>query len=306
MTSYAGVDLGATHVRAQVTDADGAPLGEERRDTPQSDGAAIERAVAATLRAACVDAGVGPADVAAAGVGSMGPLDREAGAVVGPTNVPAERVAVVVAVRRVVDCPVALRNDAVAAAVGERAFADAPPDLVYLTLSTGVGAGAVVDGHVLNGARGNAGEVGHFVVEPDGRPCGCGGRGHWEAYCSGESIPAVARDLARGETALDLDDLDAAAVFAAAGDDPLADRVLDRVATYNAIGVADLVHAFAPALVSVGGAVALHNEALVLDPIRERLDRHLAVPAPDVRATPLGADAGLRGAVACAMRIHKG
>lgn len=306
MAHYAGVDIGATHLRVQVTDTDGVVLGNERRATPQADGPAIERAVAATIDAACTTADVPPASLAAVGIGSMGPLDREAGVVVGPPNVPAERIEVVAAARHVVDCPVTLHNDATAAVVGERAFTDAPENSVYLTVSSGIGAGAVVDGHVLEGSRGNAAEVGHFVVDPDGRRCGCGGCGHWEAYCSGKAIPSVARDLARGETALDLDRLDAAAVFAAAGEDPLADRVLDQVATYNAVGVAGLVHAFAPDLVSFGGSVARHNEALVLDPVRERLDEHLAVPAPDLRVTPLGGDAVLRGAVACALRSHKG
>lgn len=306
MAHYAGVDVGATHLRVQVTDGDGVTLGEERRATPSADGPAIERAVATTFDTACTTAGVPPASIVAVGIGSMGPLDREAGVVVEPPNVPADRIEVVDAVRRVASCPMTLHNDAVAAVIGERAFTDAPENTVYLTISSGIGAGAVVDGHVLEGSCGNAAEVGHFVVEPDGRRCGCGGRGHWEAYCSGEAIPAVARGLDRGETDLDLDGLDAAAVFAAAGEDPLADRVLETVTRYNVVGVAGLVHAFAPELVSVGGSVARHNESLVLDPVRERLADHLAVPAPDLRLTPLGEDAVLRGAVACALRSHKG
>lgn len=305
MACYAGVDLGATHLRAQVTDDEGTVLGEERRATPQGDGASIERAVAATLDAACDSARATATRLVAVGIGSMGPLDRDAG-VVFPPNVPADRVEVVAAVRRVVNCPVTLHNDAVAAVIGERAFTDAPENTVYLTLSSGIGAGAVVDGHVLEGARGNAAEVGHLVVDPDGRSCGCGGWGHWEAYCSGEAIPDLARDLARGETSLDLDGLDAAAVFAAAGEDPLADRVLSTVARYNVVGVAGVVHAFAPDLISVGGSVARHNEEHVLGPVRERLPDNLAVPAPELRVTPLGGDAVLRGAVACALGSHKG
>jgi glucokinase len=301
MSHYAGVDLGATNLRAQVVDAEATPRGENRCPTPRAAGAEIEAAVVTALEAACTDAGIAPDALAAVGIGSMGPLDRAAG-VVSPANVPAERVELVAAVESIVDCPVVLHNDAVAGAIAERHFAGAPENTVYLTVSSGIGAGAVVDGHVLEGARGNAAEVGHFVVEPGGRPCGCGGRGHWEAYCSGTAIPDLVRDHA-GEvtTALDLATLDAADVFAAAGEDPLADRVLELVATYNTLGVADLVHAFAPDLVSVGGAVARHNEGLVLDPIRERLPAHLAVPTPELRLTPLGDEAVLRGAVAAVL-----
>jgi len=222
--------------------------------------------------------------------------------------VPADRIDVVAAVETTVDCPVTLHNDAIAAVLAERRFADAPENTVYLTVSTGIGAGAVVDGAVLEGARGNAAEVGHVVVDPDGRACGCGGHGHWEALCSGAAIPDVARERHDAGMATDLDpeDLTAADVFAAADEDPLADDVLERVARYNTLGVANLVHAYAPDLVSVGGAVARNNEALVLDPVRERLSDHLAVPVPTLRCTPLGDRAVLRGAVAAALRNHKG
>jgi glucokinase len=303
MAHYAGIDLGATNLRAQVVADDGGPLGEDRRRTPGTR-EGIEAAIREALGAACTAAGLDPDDLAAVGVGSMGPLDRDAGAVVGPSNVAADRVAVVAAVESVVDCPVVLHNDAIAAAIGEQFFTDAPPNAVYLTLSSGVGAGAVVDGHVLEGHRGNAAEVGHFVVEPGGRACGCGGHGHWEAYCSGSAIPRFARERHRAgvATALDLDGLTAADIFAAP-DDSLAADVLDRVAEYNVQGVAALSHAYAPELVSVGGAVARNNESLVLDPVCERLAAHLAVPAPTVRLTPLGDAAVLRGAVATALRL---
>lgn len=302
MAHYAGLDLGATNLRAQVVAADGAPRGEERRRTPAG-GDAIERAVVDALEAACSAAGVGTGDLSAVGIGSMGPLDRDAGVVVAPPNAVADRIELVAAVESAVDCPVVLHNDAIAGAIGERYFADAPSNAVYLTLSSGIGAGAVVDGHVLEGHRGNAAEVGHFVVEPGGRPCGCGGRGHWEAYCSGESIPEFARERHRAgiETDLDPDGLTAADVFAAP-DDPLAADVLERVEAYNVQGVAALTHAYAPELVSVGGAVARNNPSRVLDPVRDRLQDHLAVPAPSLRVTPLGDAAVLRGAVAAALR----
>lgn len=299
---YAGIDLGATNLQAQVTDATGSVLGTDTQQTPGDGGGAIEDRVRACLGAACDDAGIAPAALAGVGIGAFGPLDQSAGAIVAPPNVPADRIEVVAAVEDLVDCPVILENDAVAGAHGEQAFADAPANAVYLTLSTGVGAGAIVDGRVLQGTGGNAAEIGHVVVQPDGRPCGCGGRGHWEAYCSGRAIPGVAMDLhERGITTdLDVDDLAAADVFAAAGEDPLADAVIDRVGTYNTIGVAAIVHAYAPEVISIGGAVARHNESLVLDPIRERLADHLAIPAPTVRITPLGDRAVLRGAVAIA------
>jgi|GEM_PF-4394222 len=150
-------------------------------------------------------------------VAAVGPLDHDVGASVEPVNVSAgvDRIPLVDPLGTLVSTDrLHLHNDATAGAIGERFFGDGETDLVYLTLSTGIGAGAVVDGHVLSGWGGNAVEVGHATVVPGGRPCGCGGAGHWEAYCGGANVPAYARDLHDGEaTRLDLGDpaLDAAA-----------------------------------------------------------------------------------------------
>lgn len=319
MPSFGAVDLGATNIRALVAGGAGEERGRAERSTPAADGATIAASVVATLERACDDAGVAPASLAAVGVGTIGPLDADAGAVVGSPNVPAERIDLAAALRDRTGAPVTLHNDAVAGALGERRFGGLPEHGIYLTCSTGVGAGAVVDGHVLRGWRGNAAEVGHLTLVPDGRPCGCGGAGHWEAYCSGTGVAGHARDLAResaAPTALDPETLDAATVFesagadapavaagevapTAAGGDPLATRVVAAAIRLNARGVAALAHAYAPEVVSVGGAVALANADLVVEPLDGRLDdADLAVPAPTVRLTPLGADAVLRGALA--------
>lgn len=305
MQSYGAVDLGATNTRALVAGPDGTELGRARRPTPEADGAAIAAAVVDTLRRACDAAGVPPTALAAVGTGTIGPLDLDAGAVVDSPNVPADRVELAAALREATGAPVTLRNDAVAAVHGERRFADLPANGVYLTLSTGVGTGAVVDDHVLGGERGNAAEMGHVTLVPDGRRCGCGGHGHWEAYCSGANIPAYARHIHETEdvpTELALDDLDAAAIFEAADRDPLAGRVVERVGRWNAQGVADVVHAYAPLIVHVGGAVALGNPDLVLDPIRERLPELVVSNVPDIRLASLGEDAVVRGALARAIR----
>jgi len=298
-----GVDLGASNLRAAVADHGGTLLARVAGETPQGDGERVGRAVVAALVAACEDAGVDPADLSAVGVGSIGPLDRPAGAAADPPNVPAERVPLAGPLGDRCDCPVFLHNDCVAAAIGERFYADAGPNLVYVTLSTGVGAGAIVDGRVLHGARGNAAEMGHVVVEPGGRACGCGGRGHWEAYAGGAAIPEFARELAErtGVSAtlpLSDPDLDAATVLGADG--PLVDALCERLAVYTARGLAATAHAFDPAVVAVGGAVARNHPDLLAE-ARDRLPDLLVADAPTVRLTDLGADAVLKGAVASAL-----
>jgi len=309
MAYYAGVDLGATHVRSVVGDRTGAVLGRDRRETPQGpSGLDVTEGVLASLRAACADAGIDPAEIRATGIGAIGPLDLAAGMVDDPVNLPdtVDRVPLVGPVEDLVG-EVVLHNDATAGIIGERFYGDDDlDDVVYLTVSSGIGAGVCVDGHVLAGWDGNAGEVGHVTLDPRGRMrCGCGWDGHWEAYCSGENIPRYARHLHAEEsveTALPVEgEFDAADVFALAGEDPLADRVVARVAHWNALGVATVVHAYAPVVVYVGGAVALDNPELVLAPVRERLPDLVATNVPDLERPTLGDDVVVKGALASAL-----
>ncbi|WP_435144880.1 ROK family protein [Halobaculum sp. P14] len=311
MASYVGVDLGATNVRAVVGDERARILGRARRSTPQGPtGIAVTEAILGVVRDACADAGVDPADAVAAGVASIGPLDLAKGLIDGPANLPEDvgQVPITGPLSELLGTDrIHLHNDTVAGVIGERFNSDRnPDDMVYLTISSGIGAGVCVDGHVLDGWDGNAGEIGHNIVDHDGAmTCGCGRDGHWEAYCSGENIPEYARHLYREhdvETALRLDDdLGAADVFDAHGDDPLADLVVDRVQRWNAIGITNLVHAYAPLVVFVGGAVALNNPELVVDGVQETLTDTVFTNVPDVKLTSLGDDVVVKGALASAL-----
>jgi glucokinase len=308
MSYYAGVDLGATSIRAVVGDHDETERGTDSRYTPQGpSGMAVTETVLATLRTACREADVEPDDLAAVGIGSIGPLDLAEGVITAPSNLPdhVERIPLTGPVEQLVDAPVYLHNDTTAGVIGERYYAERnPDDMVYLTISSGIGAGVCIDGHVLSGWDGNAGEVGHVTVDPSGAmACGCGKRGHWEAYCSGEGIPRYADYLHDGEpTTLDPSrpGFDAAAVFDAASEDEFADAVLERVAEWNAIGAATVVHAYAPIVIHVGGSVALENPWLVED-IQKRLGDLVMSNVPEVRLARLGEDAVVHGALASAM-----
>ncbi len=316
MEVYAGVDLGASKIKVAVGTVDDIHA-MERRPTPQGPGGIdVTEGVLETVRSACDRAGVAPSSVRAAGIGSIGPFDLSDGAVVRPANLPAsiDRIPLTGPLSALIDSEdVYLHNDTTAGVIGERfVAAENPDDMVYLTISTGIGAGIAVDGHVLAGWDGNAGEVGHFTVDPEERMrCGCGRRGHWEAYASGGAIPRYARFLADRldvSTTLSLEDetFSAADVFAGYGDDPLATEVIDRVGRWNALGLANVVHAYAPLVVTVGGSVALRNEAAVLDPMREALEELVLTNVPEVRLTALGDDAVVRGAVASAMTAGTG
>ncbi|MGA9401695.1 ROK family protein, partial [Haladaptatus sp.] len=267
MAYYAGVDLGATNVRAAVADGDGNVIGTYDRGTPRGpNGIAVTEAVLESIRGACTNADVDPREIQAAGIGSIGPLDLAEGAVDGPANLPDTigRIPLTGPVSKLIGSDrIFLHNDTNAGAIGQRFYSDRnPDDMVYITISSGIGAGVSVDGNVLTGWDGNAGEVGHMLVDPHGgRTCGCGKDGHWEAYCSGNNIPEYARMLAKEdesvETSLPLDDPDFSAkdVFEYAGLDAFADHVIEQVAHWNTVGVANVVQAYAPIVVYLGGAV---------------------------------------------------
>jgi glucokinase len=309
---YVGVDLGATNVRAAVGDRTGTILGHDRAATPGgASGAAVTDAVVDVVRTACSNASVSPASVVAAGVGAMGRLDPSVGGVRVPSNLADDLgpIPLVDPLSSLLDTDsVFLHGDTVAGVIGERFFSyPAVDDLAYLTISSGIGAGIVTGGEVLSGWNGNAGEVGHTTIDADGTmTCGCGRDGHWEAYCSGNNVPRFARVLHEAdpvETALPLDspEFTAADVFAHAGRDAFADRVVERVAELNVLGVANLVHSYAPRVVSVGGAVALNNPDHVVDAVRTRLDDAVLVDVPEMRVSDLGEEAVLKGALASAL-----
>lgn len=312
------VDLGATNVRAAVGDETETIIGRSAAETPQGPSAeAITRAVLDVVRDACRDASVRPISIESAGIGSMGAIDRAAGTVRLSSN--AGRDDGSLAPIRLVDPlanlletdAVVLYNDTLAGAIGEHHHSHSDVDsLVYLTISSGIGAGAISDGRPVLGVDGNAGEVGHMTIDDDGcLSCGCGAVGHWEAYCAGNNIPAFARllaaDAGKGtpETTLPLDDddLTAAHVFAHADTDRFAAHVVDQVAERNVLGMGNLINAYAPAVVSVGGAVVLNNPSLVLDPIRERIGSQLVVQPPEIVCSDLGEEAVLKGALHCAL-----
>ncbi|ELZ19361.1 ROK family protein [Haloterrigena salina JCM 13891] len=313
MDYYAGVDLGATNVRAVVAEDDGTTLGVSRRSTPRGPtGIDVTEGVLRTLREACGDAGIAPTEIVAAGIGSIGPFDLAEGAVIDPANLPdsIDRIPLTGPISKLIDSDeVYLHNDTNAGVIGERFHADRnPDDMVYITISSGVGAGVCCDGEIMSGWDGNAGEVGHCVVDPQGRlTCGCGRDGHWEAYCSGNAIPDFARLLAEDDptisTNLPLEgpDFTAKDVFELAGEDELADYTIEQLAHWNAIGVTNVIHSFAPIVVSFGGAVALHNEELVVDPIRERVAEMVMTNVPEITVTDMGDDVVLEGALASAL-----
>ncbi len=273
-----GLDIGGTKLAAGVVAGDGRVLSQlvipSRREEGPS--AMIERHLALGHEAVAA-AGVDWAAIRAVGIACGGPLDPEAGVILSPPNLPGwNEIPLVRIVTDALDRPTVVDNDATAAAIAEWWFgagrSGAVRDLVYLTISTGVGGGLVLDGRPYRGAAGNAGELGHLTVDYLGRPCGCGRRGCLEADASGTYIAARAREALAGGASSSLAGFQVltareVAAEAAAGD-ALAGRIWNETTAILASSVANILDIFNPQLVVLGGGVTRSGDQL-LEPVRD-------------------------------------
>ena len=196
------VDIGGTKLAAGVVDADGTVLVHRRRPTGGADGEALFATLVELVNEVRRESRVEPAVV---GVGCGGPMTR-GGATVSPVNIAQWRgFGLRDRLRHELDLPVWVDNDAKALTLAEGwvGAAVGVDNYLGMVVSTGVGGGVVLDGRLLDGADGNAGHIGHVVVEPDGRRCGCGGIGCLEAEASGTAIAAMTgRPAAEADAAM--------------------------------------------------------------------------------------------------------
>jgi glucokinase len=247
-------------------------------------------------------------------VGAPGPLNATTGTVLDAPNLTGwKNVPVKAMLEDALGVPVRVVNDANAAALGEFYFGAGRgyTNLVYLTISTGIGGGVVVDGRLLEGASGTAGEIGHMTIDRHGPVCRCGNLGCLEAIASGTAIARRFQEgLAAGQQSAVTEWLDGRAPTAgdvargAAMGDPLALAIFTDAAEAIGLGVVNCVHIFNPDVIALGGGVSRAG-SLLFDPIRKIVECYaMAVPRADVRVVPaeLGDDVGLVGAAAVAQQ----
>jgi glucokinase len=284
-----GVDVGGTKILAAVVSREGAV--EARLEHPTD--ISSEEALLAALDGAIEELRSGGA-FAALGFGIPSRIDQRAGRAVASVNIPLAGVDFRDRMRERHGLPVAIDNDANAAAIGEWRVGAArgANHVVMLTLGTGVGGGLILDGKPYRGATGSGAELGHIVLDPEGPPCGCGGRGHLESFAAGPAADRAARELYGASS--DAEDLVERARAGAAE----AVEALARIGRYLGAGIASLVNVFEPEVVVVGGGFGAAGD-LLLAPAREVLARQGLDPGRDTaRVVPaeLGADAGVIGA----------
>lgn len=245
--------------------------------------------VGENIEDALADAGYTTEDVDQIAAAVAGPLDREEGIFRPPNIDDIDRVQIVEPLEKFAD--VKFVNDCTSAVAGEYYYGDGEfENIAYITISSGIGMGAIVDGEVVEGWNGNLGEVGHMVVGSEGIPCGCGGTDHWEAYCSGNGMPKLGNEL------FDAEFQDSLEIFQSCdlGEDD-ACKTVEAMQEYNKRGFMNVIDLFNPGKVYVGGAVALnHFETVVEQPVQDIGDETIN-EVPEFEKSTLGDEVVLHG-----------
>lgn len=304
-----GVDVGGTKILAAVVDADGVIHDRERIATPARDANATIDAVVAAVAALSKRQ---DHPIESVGIGVAALVDAQRSQVVFAPNLGWADVPLADTVSQRIGGRVVVENDANTAAWGEFRHGSGQQfdDAVVITVGTGIGGGLILDGHLRRGAHGMAAEIGHIIVDPGGRVCGCGRRGCWEQYASGSALVRTAREFAaqrRNEAHLLLrlgdgspEGISGRHVTEAARDgDPVALAVFAEVGRWLGRGMADLTAVIDPQVYIIGGGVSDADE-LLAGPARLEHDALVATyggrQVPTVVTARLGNDAGVVGA----------
>ncbi len=306
-----GIDLGGTKILVGVVGGDQQILGRSKRSTPAKEGApAILRAIIECVDEALSIAKLSRTDIAAAGVGSPGPLNPETGVILFSANLNVRNFHLGPELARVLNRPVLVQNDVRVGGYGEFRLGAGRgyQNIIAAFVGTGIGGCLIHDGKVVTGTTGNAGELGHIIIKSGGPKCGCGARGCMEALASKTAIARrVAKAIRKGVPTvlgekiakkggrLKSSDLAEAVSMA----DPVALKEVHRAAHYLGIGISGLTNVLGPELVIIGGGVANALGEPFVELIRSSARPHMLTDPDDkiqiVRAG-LGDDAGILGA----------
>jgi glucokinase len=315
-----GIDLGGSKILTAVVDTRGEMLSSDESTTPATEerGALIQSILDSADRV-LKQANVAMSRICAIGVGAAGISNPEAGILFTSPNLPALRnVLLRDIMQERLDKKTFLINDADAAALGEFYFgaAQGAHNFIYITLSTGIGGGIVIDGKIYTGAIGAAGEVGHMTIDENGPICNCGSRGCWETLASGTALAREARKRIKegGKTSIlehaegDEEKVTAQAIYSAAQQgDSLAKELIARTGHYVGVGLANLINIFDPELIVIGGGLASIGDMLLKPAFKVAGERAFKEAFQAVRfaSAGLGRNSGVLGAAAFAFQEMK-
>ena len=306
MSALIAVDIGGTTMRAASYPTTGVkPLEISKIHWSNSTDSIFN-----TLHNLIQSVWVGNDEVLALSIATPGPIEPESGFIYKAPNIPGwTQFPLGEELRKIYSIPVYFGNDANFAAFGEWKYGAGTnhSNLIYLTISTGIGGGIICNDQLVTGQNGLAAEFGHVMVQPGGPVCSCGKKGHLEAMASGPAIVDFIKiqiKEGRSSSLQIISDLSASDVSNAArqGDD-LAIQAINRAGDYLGIALASFIHIFNPSIVILGGGVSKCGK-LLTDPMTQRLENEVIDPIYlsnlDIVPSEFGDDSGLLGALAFA------
>jgi len=309
-----GVDLGGTKLSTVLINKVGEVLVRENVPTEAYKGPdAVIQKIKDTIHTVMDKAGVSLGELEGIGVGSPGPLDAERGVIRFTSNLPGwVDVPLKDRIQEEFPVPIKVDNDANAAAVGEGIFGAGKgiKNFVYITVSTGIGGGAFIDGKLFHGENSNGAELGHTTIDMNGPLCGCGNYGCWEALASGTAFTrrvveglksgrreSIILDMVGG----DIEKVDAKVVFdAARKGDEYALEMVNREAELLGVGISNIINSFNPRRIIIGGGMSNDLDMMYAGIMKEIGKRALKANAEvvEIVRAKLGKDAGVLGAAA--------
>jgi glucokinase len=313
----AGIDIGGTKIAVALENLSGKRIDARQLPTRVEIGPdAVIEAVSQMLTEMLEENRVRLGSI---GIGCPAPLDLEKGLVMAPSNLPDwKEFPIVRLFAERFKVPVVLDNDANTAALGEYNYGAGRGyrNIVYVTVSTGIGGGIILNGEIFHGVSAGAGELGHAIVQSDGGVrCNCGSTGCLETICAGVHIARRARErLAAGDPSL-MNDLAANAgevsaktvVDAVRRNDKLAIEIWDETCRFLAIGIGNFITLLAPEAVIVGGGIATAAGELLFEPLRRLIPNYVSmIPKDKINILPaeLGGESGVAGALALARKAY--
>jgi glucokinase len=310
-----GIDLGGTKILTAVATAEGQILSRDHSITPANEGPdAVVKSILKSTSHALNQAGITATDLSAVGVGAPGLSNPETGILFTSPNLPGwSNVPLRDIIEKKLGIKAFLINDANAAALGELYFGAGRGvrNLIYITVSTGIGGGIIIDGRIYTGSAGMAGELGHMVIDDEGLKCNCGNRGCWEMLVSGTALAREAKcRIKEGATTSilgyaggDVEKVNSEVVHEAAqSGDNLAIELIARSGYYLGVGLANLINIFNPELIVIGGGLSNIGDMLLKPAYEEAGRRAFPQPYHAVRfaRAALGRNSGVLGAAAFA------
>lgn len=314
-TSYAvGVDVGGTRIAVGLVERKGRVVKDVKRLTPKTGPFAVVDAIIDLVEEVC--AGVQTSEVAGVGIGVPAQIDFQRQSIEFCTNLPLAGVDVRSLVMSRIKQEVTIDNDGHMAALGEARYgaAKGARDFLMITVGTGVGGGIFIGGEPFRGSRGLGGEIGHTVIELDGAPCPCGGKGHLEAYLGRPAIAAKGKEAARQFKGRDIlsaagGDIDAvtaeSVLMAARAGDVVAREIVLDAGEILGRALVGFVNVFNPRLICIGGGIGESADFMVAR-AAEVMQAEALAGRRDVKVVQavLGNDAGILGAAGLAFDEH--